>query len=142
MSTTHNIAVGITGEQSVIVTPELTIRSIDNRLPSVFATPAMINFMEITAAKAIEPYVPEGWISVGVLVNIRHLAATPEGATVRVRATVTQVKDKRITFAVDAYDHVEKVGEGIHVRTLVEMAKFHRRVQQKAPGAVTEGGKP
>jgi predicted thioesterase len=132
MSAIHSIPVGATGQQSVVVTRDITIASLDDRLPSVFATPAMINFMEITAAQAIEPYLPDGWLSVGVVVNVRHLAATPEGATVRVTATVTEVGDKRVTFAVEAHDEVEKIGEGTHVRALVERSRFLRAVQQKA----------
>jgi len=132
MSVIHSIQVGTTGEQSSVVTHDVTIASVDGRLPSVLATPAMINFMEITAAQAIEPYLPDGWMSVGVVVNVRHLAATPEGATVRVTARVTEVDEKRITFAVEAYDHVEKIGEGTHVRALVERSRFQRAVEYKA----------
>jgi predicted thioesterase len=132
MSAIHRIPVGTTAEQSVIVTPDLTISSIDARLPSVLATPAMINFMEITAARAIGPFLAEGWISVGVLVNVRHLAATPEGATVRVTAKVIEINNKRITFAVEAYDHVEKIGEGTHVRAVVERSRFLRMLEYKS----------
>lgn len=131
MSTNHEIPVGAMAEYSLVVTHDLTIAAIDPRLPEVLATPMMINSMEIAAARAIQPYLADGWISVGVVVDIRHLAATPEGATVRARARVINVDGKRITFAVEAYDDVEKIGEGTHVRALVELPRFLRMVEQK-----------
>lgn len=135
MTPVYHIPVGATAEQELVVTHDLTIASLDDRLPNVLATPAMINLMELTAAKAIEPYLPDGWLSVGVVVNVRHLAATPEGATVRVMARVTDVDGKRISFAVEAHDQVEKIGEGTHVRALVERSRFLSAVQHKARSA-------
>ncbi|MEE8257082.1 MAG: hypothetical protein V3R60_04265, partial [Acidobacteriota bacterium] len=71
--------------------------------------------------------------SVGVLVNVRHLAATPEGAKVRIQATVTAVEDERITFSVEAFDEVEKIGDGTHTQALVELSRFLKRVNRKTP---------
>jgi predicted thioesterase len=131
MSVTKNIPIGAKATHSITVTHDLTIAAGNERLPAVFATPAMINLMEITAFEAVQPFLPEGWISIGVVVNVRHLAATPVGAPVRITAVVTAVDDRTVTFAVEAYDRVEKIGEGTHVRAPVEVARFLRRVEKK-----------
>jgi predicted thioesterase len=91
----------------------------------------MIYLMEIAAAEAIQPYLPEGWISVGVSVAVRHLAATPVGMTVTARAEVIAVDERTVTFSVEAYDEREKIGEGTHVRAPVELARFLQRIAAK-----------
>lgn len=133
MPAVHNIQVGAVEEKAIVVTPEVTISRSNERLPSILSTPAMIQFMEITAGKLIRPHLPDDWISVGVLVNVRHLAPTPEGAKVRIRATVTAVEDERITFSVEAFDEVEKIGDGTHTQALVELSRFLKRVNRKTP---------
>jgi predicted thioesterase len=126
-----NIPLGASATKTWTVTRELTIARVDDRLPAVLATPMMIYLMEIAAAEAIHPYLPEGWISVGVSVSVTHLAATPVGMRVTARAEVVAVDERRITFAVEAYDEREKIGEGTHVRAPVEVARFLHRVTQK-----------
>jgi predicted thioesterase len=91
----------------------------------------MIYLMEVAASDAITEYLPEGWVSVGVVVNVKHLAATPVGLSVTARATVISVESGTITFAVEAHDGVEKIGEGVHVRAAIDMARFERKVQGK-----------
>lgn len=132
MRATERIPVGASATTSWVVTRELTIARRDDRLPPVFATPMMIYLMEIASAEAIQPYLPEGWLSVGVLVNVKHLAPTPVGATVTARAEVIAVTDSLVTFAVEAHDGVEKIGEGTHVRAPVELERFLKRVTTKA----------
>ena len=85
----------------------------------------------MAAADAIEEYLPEGWVSVGVAVNVKHLAATPTGFRVKARAEVVEVSDSTITFTVEAHDGVEKIGEGTHVRAPVNMERFMERVKAK-----------
>ena len=78
-----------------------------------------------------EAALPPGWVSVGVGVNVEHLAATPVGRTVTAKATVTEVADGRITFAVEAHDGVEQIGTGTHVRAAIDVARFMRRMEEK-----------
>lgn len=101
-------------------------------MPAVYGTPMMVYLMEVASAQAIQAYQPNGWVSVGIVVNIKHLAATPVGFTVRAKATVTSVTDKTVTFQVEAYDDHEKIGEGVHVRAPVDMTRFNQRVEEKA----------
>lgn len=132
MNDYSNIPVGASATKSVIVSREMTVAHFHEHMPEVYGTPFMIYLMEATAADAIQPYLPQGWVSVGVVVNVKHLAATPIGHTVTAKATVVSVGEQGITFVVEAHDGVEKIGEGQHVRAAVERSRFERRVQSKA----------
>ena len=132
MSATAGIPVGVSAEKAVTVTREMTVAHYHESMPEVFGTPVMIYHMEVTASEAVQPHLPEGWVSVGVAVNVRHLAATPVGMTVRFKAVATEVRSGMITFSVEAYDEKEKIGEGVHVRAAVEMSRFMKRVEAKA----------
>jgi len=132
MKPTVNIPIGASAEKSIEVIRDLTVAHFHSHMPEVFGTPMMIYLMEVASSEAIQGYLPEGWVSVGVGVNIQHLAATPVGFTVTAKAEVVAVSDKTITFKVEAYDNREKIGEGAPVRAPVQMARFERRVREKA----------
>lgn len=129
--TCPDVPLGARTERTITVTPEMTVAHFHADMPAVFGTPVMIYHMEVTASDALRPHLPEGWVSVGVLVNVRHLAATPAGMKVTFTARVLEVRDSGVTFAVEAHDEVEKIGEGIHVRAPVEMERFMKRVGAK-----------
>jgi predicted thioesterase len=131
MKPTENIPVGASATRVEQVSKELTIANYDDRAPAVYATPMMIYLMEWTAAEAIQPYLPPGWMSVGVVVNVKHLAATPVGATVTAKAEVIEVGDRTVTFTVEAHDGFEQIGEGTHVRAPVDVERFVKRVSAK-----------
>lgn len=139
MDISAKIPVGATAERSQVVTEEMTVAYHHPDMPPVFGTPLMIYLMEVTASDAIEKYLPEGWVTVGVVVNVRHLAATPVGATVTAKAEVLSVDGYMVTFAIEAHDGVEKIGEGTHVRAMVAMDRFLKRVNAKARRADDEG---
>lgn len=100
---------------------------------NVFSTPSMIAEMEETCRLLLkeEFLQDEDWDSVGTLVNIRHLKATPVGTEVKLKARVIGVKDKRVTFEVDAVDKIEKIGEGLHERTVINVPEFRERFNKK-----------
>jgi fluoroacetyl-CoA thioesterase len=131
MNGSQNIPLGSTGARSLVVTRDVTVAHADDSMPAVFATPMMILLMEMTAGDTIQHFLPAGWISVGVVVNVKHLAATPVGATVTTKAEVVAVGDNTVTFSVEAHDGIEKIGEGTHVRATVELERFLRRVKRK-----------
>jgi fluoroacetyl-CoA thioesterase len=131
MKPTANIPSGATATTELIVEREMTVAHFHADMPEVYGTPIMIYHMESTSGAAIQKYLPEGWVSVGTVVNVRHLAATPVGAKVTVKATVIEVGDHTITFTVEAHDGVDKIGEGTHVRATVEMSRFMKRVKAK-----------
>ncbi|HEV7376453.1 MAG TPA: thioesterase family protein [Pyrinomonadaceae bacterium] len=120
------------------MTRELTVAHFHPNMPEVYGTPLMIYLMEVVAADAIQKYLPEGWVSVGVMVNVKHLAATPVGLTVTARAEVVSVEDHTITFAVEAHDGIEKIGEGRHVRAPVHLERFVQRVKVKSSGTAVD----
>jgi predicted thioesterase len=131
MKATASIPIGASATQSFEVTPEMTVAHFEEGMPAVYGTPIMIFHMEVTAGRLLHQYLPEGWLSVGVMVNVKHLAATPVGATVTTRAQVIALDDNTVTFAVEAHDGVDKIGEGVHVRAPVELARFLKRVETK-----------
>ena len=131
MTATANIPVGAVATRELMVTRDMTVAHFHEHMPEVYGTPIMIYHMEVTAEQAIRDYLPDGWITVGVVVNVKHLAATPVRAKVTTRAEVIEVGENTIKFAVEAHDGFEKIGEGVHVRAPVEMARFMRKVELK-----------
>ena len=97
----------------------------------MLSTPRLISFMERTAHFAILPHLKEGQTSVGTVVNIRHLGATPVGMQVRFRAELVKVDRRRLRFKVEAWDELEKVGEGEHERFIIDQDRFNEKLAQK-----------
>jgi fluoroacetyl-CoA thioesterase len=100
---------------------------------NVFSTPSMISEMEETCRLLLkEQFISqEQWDSVGTFVEIKHLAATPVGAEVLLKAKVYSVNGRRVMFDVDASDKIEKIGEGRHERMVIEIARFRGRFDEK-----------
>lgn len=124
----QQIAVGQIGEATQTVTEALTAQSMGSGSLPVFATPALIALMESAATVALKSSLPPDQTSVGISVNIRHLAATALAKTVRARAEITDVEGRQITFSVQAWDETQLIGEGTHIRVIVEIERFLRRV--------------
>jgi fluoroacetyl-CoA thioesterase len=122
------ITIGLCAERSLVVPPERTVGHFLADMPMVYATPMMILEMEMTAGDAIVGRLQPGWITVGTEVDIRHLAATPVGATVRTTARVIAVERRVIRFEVEAFQGERKIGEGRHARGLVNLANFNKRL--------------
>jgi fluoroacetyl-CoA thioesterase len=97
-------------------------------MPMVYATPMMILEMEMASADAVNPSLEPGWVTVGTEVDIRHLAATPVGSTVRTIARVIAVERRLIRFEVEAFDDKRRIGEGRHARGLVNVDAFTKRL--------------
>ncbi len=131
MSETIEIPVGVSATEEVTVTRELTVAHHVPGMPEVYGTPMMIYLMEVASGKAIQSMLPAGWASVGTAVNIRHLAATPIGFVVRASARVIAVAGRMVTFAVEAHDGVELIGDGTHTRALIEVDRFTQRMAGK-----------
>jgi fluoroacetyl-CoA thioesterase len=104
-------------------------------MPKVFATGNMIVLMEWTCTQLLAPHLDPGEGSLGVHVDVSHLAATPPGMTVTVDAEVVQVAGNRVAFSVKAHDGIDPIGEGRHERYVVTWDKFNARVAAKAAKA-------
>ena len=127
MNPLEKVAVGMAAEKKLIVTPEMTVGHVVPGMPAVYGTPMMILHMEMAAGSAIQPSLPAGYVSVGMTVNIRHLAATPIGRTVRAIARIAKVEAKSVVFDVEAWDGKRKIGDGTHRRGIVNVAEFEQR---------------
>jgi predicted thioesterase len=122
------IKIGMSAERMLVVPPERTVGHLVPGMPMVYATPMMILEMELASGDAINPFLEPGWVTVGTEVDIRHLAASPAGARVRTTARVTAVERRVIRFEVEAFDGERRIGEGRHVRGLVNLATFNKRL--------------
>ena len=122
------IKVGMSAERTLVVPPERTVGHFLKSMPRVYATPMMILEMEMTSGDAINRHLAPGWITVGTEVDIRHLAASPLGATIRTTARVIEVERRVIRFAVEAFDGERRIGEGRHARGLVNLDAFNKRL--------------
>lgn len=125
------LTAGIKGEQRTEVVYENTATAVGSGVLKVFATPCMLALMEKTACDSLIPYLEEGCGSVGTEVNIRHVAATPIGMTVRCESELLEVDGRRLVFSVKAYDEAGLIGEGTHERFVVNNEKFQSRADGK-----------
>lgn len=123
---------GVVGEAEVIVTPDRTADAMGKRGIKVFATPFLIGLLEDAADAVLQPHLPPGASTVGTMIEMRHLAATPVGMKVRARAELLETDGKRFLFRVEAFDEVEKVAEGMHERYVIpSLEKFLSRAIAK-----------
>ena len=125
------IKVGMSAERALVVPLERTVGHLLPGMPLVYATPMMILEMEMASGDAISAHLEPGWITVGTEVDIRHLAATPVGATVRTTSRVIAVERRVIRFEVEAFDDKRRIGEGRHARGLVNLEAFNKRLAAK-----------
>lgn len=128
----EQIVPGLVGERELTVAVENTARHLGSGNVSVLATPEMVRLMEAAGVHAVDHLLPEGYRTVGIHIDVSHLAATPLGMTVRARAELLEVDGRKLTFRVEAFDEVEKIGEGIHQRMIVNLDKFKERAEAKS----------
>jgi predicted thioesterase len=126
------ITIGEYREESFLVEEMHTAYHIGSGDERVLGTPWMISFMERVSNRLVADHLPEGYMSVGVHVDVKHLAATPMNAHIRVRAEILEVNKNRILLKVEAWDVIEKIGDGNHKRAVVERAGFMQQVMQKS----------
>ena len=122
---------GLTGSAELLVGEEHTAPRVGSGAVHVLATPVMINLIEAAALAAVEHLLPPGHQSLGTLLNVRHIAATPVGMRIIATAKVERVEGRTIGFRVEARDEKELIGEGAHERVVVNVAKFDQRVRRK-----------
>jgi predicted thioesterase len=128
------IIAGLTGTSQLLVGPEHTASFVGSGRIPVLATPVMINVIEAAALDAVEHLLPAGHQSLGIHLDVSHVAATPVGLLVTATATVLRVQGRTITFEVEARDEIEVIGSGSHQRVVVSVARFDERIQRKVPG--------
>lgn len=118
------IKVGVKGLKEQEVTLNDTADKYGSGLVPVFATPAMIALMEQTALESVNSFLPDGYGTVGSMVNVKHIKPTPIGMTVRCVSELIKVEGRRLYFKVMAYDEDGEIGMGEHQRYIVDLSKF------------------
>jgi predicted thioesterase len=134
MADLTRITSGLKGTAQLLVAPEHTAPFVGSGRIAVLATPVMINVIEAAALNAVEHLLPSGYQSLGIHLDVSHVAATPVGLQVTATAEVVRVEGRTITFRVEAGDGVETIGGGTHQRVVVSVARFDERVQRKVRG--------
>ncbi len=132
MSIVLNIPINASSTATLIVADEHTAPSVGSGLIRVLATPVMINLIEAAALAACEKLLPSGHQSLGTRLDVSHIAATPVGMRVTATAVVSRIDGRHIFFNVSARDEYDLIGEGVHDRVVVDVARFDKRVQEKA----------
>ncbi|MEX2142373.1 MAG: thioesterase family protein [Pirellulales bacterium] len=125
---------GIRAEARHRVVSQNLLSSLMPGAPPVFATPWMLCVMETAAAAAIAPHLDAGEASVGYCFEFQHLAPTPAGMMVVATAEVTKVDGNMVTLSIEARDDQEVIGRGTHVRAVIDLERFNRRLKKKSGG--------
>ena len=123
---------GIKGRKEDIVTRENSARAIGSGLLDVYATPSMIALMEGCCHESVEEFLDDGSGSVGISLNVKHVAATPIGMKVYCESELVKADGRFLTFNVRAYDEKGLIGEGVHERCIINNEKFLKRVNAKS----------
>lgn len=127
MEPSANVIIGMAAAVSIVVTPDMTVGHFVPGMPQVYATPMMILHMEMAAGLAVAAALPPGYVSVGMAVDILHLAATPIGGRVRALARVKSINARSILFDIEAWNDLRKIGGGTHRRGIVNVPEFEKR---------------
>jgi fluoroacetyl-CoA thioesterase len=128
---------GLKHQQSIAVTPDLTVPAVSDRfagfqdMPPVFATAFMVAFVEDTCVAALKPHLAPGQRSVGTHVDVSHVAATPIGMTARCEVELVEVEGRKLKFKVLCSDEKGPIGEGFHERVLIDLERFLARLGDK-----------
>jgi len=127
----NKIVPGLIGEAEMVVSETNTAKHLGSGNISVLATPEIIRLMEKASVAAVDHLLPEGYLTVGNHLDVRHVAPTPVGMTVRARSILESVDENKLTFHVEAWDEHEMVGTGTHRRVIVNRQKFDDRIGKK-----------
>ena len=132
---TKNIEIGQNGEAKMKVAFQHTAKAIsldeNDDFPEVYATSSMIALMELAAARVMNPILVEGKLSVGVGIDIKHLAATPIGVEVQAKATFLGMEGKLFKFEIEAFDPGGLIGKGLHTRAIIDTERLIKGAQSK-----------
>lgn len=127
-----SIQIGMTGELTHVVEENDTaFKAGGEAFPRVLSTPRLISLMESASAKAVGSELPPEQTTVGSEVNMKHLAATPIGMQVRIRSELVEMSGRRLCFHAEAWDQLEKIGDCMHERFIIDWDRFYKRVDEK-----------
>ena len=124
------LKIGMENKLSIIVSDENSAEAVGYKGMPVLGTPHLVGVME-TACIFVHEFLPESYLTVGVSNNMKHLSASPIGATIVAKAQLTAIEGRKLTYHVEAHDSVEKVAEGTHTRFIVDSMKFFANLEKK-----------
>jgi predicted thioesterase len=127
----YNLKEGLTYTAEIVVDSNQTAKVYGSGNLDVFATPALVALMENSAFECVRSGLPEGFTTVGIEINVKHVKATPVGMKVKANAYLEKVDRKRLSFRIEAFDEKGKVGEGTHVRYIVNSQEFMNRIKNE-----------
>lgn len=125
------LIVGIKGKKVITVDSKVSAMAAASGEMDVFGTPYVIALMEQTADVSVRPYLEDGCATVGTVVNIKHIAATPMGMEAYAVSELIEVDGRRLVFKVEAYDEVGLIAEGLHERFIIYKEKFMAKTNSK-----------
>jgi predicted thioesterase len=135
-----SVRVGMTGETRFVVEAGHTIDFADGGMPAVLCTPWLTWYLEHAAREAVLPLLADGESTVGVQVEVRHLAPTPPGQAVTCRARVVHAEGGLVSFQLEAHDQCELIARGFHKLQIIRVERFAQRVRRKTPSAPSGDG--
>jgi len=124
--------IGTVGETAFVVEQKHCIDFATDGMPAVLSTPNLVGLLERTARHAIAPFLEADERSVGMEIELRHLAPTPLGQRVTITTRVIHAEGKQVTFQIEARDAHELIARGVHTRAVIRVENFTRRVQRKS----------
>ncbi len=122
---------GIQGHAEMVIKEQDLANMVGSGDLPVLATPAMAALMEAAAVNSLLEKLPPGETTVGVKLDISHLAATPKGKKVFAKASLEQIEGKKLVFTLLAWDEIERIGQGKHERIIIQRDKFMKRIESK-----------
>jgi fluoroacetyl-CoA thioesterase len=127
----EQLQAGMTFDKTIMVTEELAAKHLAGEGVAVFSTPELVRFIEICALEGVRLFLKTGQDTVGMRVDVRHLAATPVGMRVSATCTLVEVDRRRLAFTFEVHDELDKIGEGTHERFIIDRDKQQQRLQEK-----------
>jgi fluoroacetyl-CoA thioesterase len=127
----EELKAGLTHEMERQVTEDLSAQKVFPHVPNVYATRAMVGHFEEVCAEMVLPFLDEGEQTVGIGMKFSHIAATPIGMKVRFNAKLVEVDGRKLTFEVEGFDEVEKIGKATHERFIINAEKFNSKIAEK-----------
>ena len=124
--------IGETGESSIPTDSQHAVEFAGDGMPAVVSTPNLVGFLERTARETMAPHLDADERSVGIEIDLRHLAPTPVGQTIHCTARIIAVEDRKVTFQIEARDQQEVIVRGLHKRAVIRTESFSRRVKMKS----------
>ncbi len=125
------LKVGLSFEKTITVNETHAARHLAGKGIRVLSTPEMVRLMEECALEGVQPLLPANQNTVGIRVEMRHLAATPMGMRVTARCTLVEIDRRRLVFQAEVHDELDKVGEGVNERFIVDADKQQQRIEEK-----------